>query len=173
MKATLGMGCFWCTEAVFQQLKGVTKVTSGYSGGDMDNPSYDDVSSGSSGHAEVTQIEFNPGEISYKDLLYVFFHIHNPTTMNRQGADVGTQYRSVIFYHDDEQKKVAEEALIEAQKDYDEKIVTEIVPFQSFYPAEKYHQNYYKNNQDFPYCQIVIDPKIQKLKKIAADKMKS
>ena len=166
------MGCFWCTEAVFQRLKGVKKVISGYSGGTNENPSYEDVSSGESGHAEVSQIEYDPNEISYEDLLYVFWRIHNPTTINQQGADVGTQYRSAIFYHDEEQKKLAENSKKQAQKLYDNKIVTEILPFKKFYPAENYHQDYYNKNKFYPYCQVVIDPKIKKLQKILNNKLK-
>ena len=172
IKATFGMGCFWCTEAVFQRLKGVKKVTSGYSGGKMKNPTYEDVSSGESGHAEVSQIEFDLSVISYEDLLYVFWRIHNPTTMNQQGADVGTQYRSVIFYHNEEQKKLAENSKKEAQKLYENKIVTEILPFDKFYPAENYHQDYYNKNKFYPYCQVVIDPKIKKLQEILNNKLK-
>ena len=172
IKATFGMGCFWCTEAVFQRLKGVKKVTSGYSGGKMKNPTYEDVSSGESGHTEVSQIEFDLSVISYEDLLYVFWRIHNPTTMNQQGADVGTQYRSVLFYHDEEQKKYAENSKKKAQKLYENKIVTEILPFEKFYPAENYHQDYYNKNKFYPYCQVVIDPKIKKLQKILNNKLK-
>lgn len=163
------MGCFWCSEAIYQQLKGVKKVTSGYSGGELPHPSYDDVSMGTTGHAEVIQIEFDPQEISYEDILYVFWRIHNPTTLNKQGADIGTQYRSVIFYHDEEQKKIAEKTKQEAQKEYEDTIVTEISPYTDFYEAEDYHKNYFKNNRDYPYCSFVIDPKIQKLKLIAKD----
>ncbi len=166
-KATLGMGCFWCSEAVFQQLKGIKKVTSGYSGGELPHPSYDEVSAGNTGHAEVIQIEFDSQEISYEEILYVFWHIHNPTTLNKQGADVGTQYRSVIFFHNNEQKIIAEKTKQEIQKEYEDLIVTEISPYTSFYEAEDYHKNYYKDNREYPYCQIVIDPKIQKLKLIA------
>lgn len=171
--ATLGMGCFWCSEAIFQQLKGIKKVTSGYSGGELPHPSYDEVSAGNTGHAEVIQIEFDPNEISYEEILSVFWHIHNPTTLNKQGADVGTQYRSVIFYHNDEQKKIAEKTKQEAQKEYEDLIVTEISPYTNFYEAEDYHKNYYKNNKEYPYCQIVIDPKIQKLKLIAKNQLAS
>ena len=167
-----GGGCFWCTEAAFQRLKGVKKVISGYSGGTNENPSYEDVSSGESGHAEVSQIEYDLNEISYEDLLYVFWRIHNPTTMNQQGADVGTQYRSVIFYHNEEQKKLAENSKKEAQKLYENKIVTEILPFDKFYPAENYHQDYYNKNKFYPYCQVVIDPKIKKLQEILNNKLK-
>ena len=172
-KATLGMGCFWCSEAIFQQLKGIKKVTSGYSGGELPHPSYDEVSAGNTGHAEVIQIEFDSQEISYEEILYVFWHIHNPTTLNKQGADVGTQYRSVIFYHNDEQKISAEKTKQEVQKEYEDLIVTEISPYTSFYEAEDYHKNYYKNNKEYPYCQIVIDPKIQKLKLIAKNQLAS
>ena len=162
--ATFGGGCFWCTEAIFKSIKGVKKVVSGYSGGNVENPSYELVSTNSSGHAEAVQITFDTKIITYNDLLYIFLKTHNPTTLNRQGADVGTQYRSVIFYHD-EQKKVAEKAINKAQNEYNEKIVTEIVPFENFYEAENYHQDYYKKNPDKMYCKLVIDPKIQKLKK--------
>ena len=162
--ATFGGGCFWCTEAIFKSIKGVKKVVSGYSGGKEKDPSYELISTGSTKHAEAIQITFDPKLISYADLLYIFLKTHNPTTLNRQGADVGTQYRSVIFYHD-EQKKVAEKAINKAQNEYNEKIVTEIVPFENFYEAENYHQDYYKKNPDKMYCKLVIDPKIQKLKK--------
>ena len=171
-KATFGMGCFWCTEAVFQRLKGVKKVTSGYSGGTMKNPSTDDVHYKDTGHAEVSQIEFDPKEISYEDLLYVFWRIHNPTTLNQQGADIGPEYRSVIFYHDEEQKKLAEKSKEESQKLYDGQIVTEIVQYKNFYSAESYHQDFYKKNKYSPYCQIVIDPKINKLQEILNNKLK-
>lgn len=163
-KATLGMGCFWCSEAIYQQLRGIKKVTSGYAGGELSNPTYDDICSGTTGHAEVVQIEFDPSEISYEDILYVFWRIHNPTSLNKQGADVGSQYRSVIFYHDEEQEKIAKKTKADAQKEYEELIVTEISPYSMFYEAEKYHQDYYKNNQDYPYCKVVIDPKINKLR---------
>ena len=169
-KATFGMGCFWCTEAVFQNIKGVKKVTSGYSGGNKKNPTSDDIYYGNTGHTEVSQIEFDPKEVSYVELLYVFWRIHNPTTLNQQGADVGAQYRSVIFYHDEEQKKLAENSKKEAQKLYDGRIVTEIVKYKDFYPAEDYHQNFYKKNKQSPYCQIVIDPKIRKLQEILKNK---
>lgn len=172
-KATLGMGCFWCSEAIYQQLKGIKKVTSGYAGGELPHPTYEEVAAGNTGHAEVIQIEFDTDEISYENILYVFWHIHNPTTLNKQGADIGTQYRSVIFYHTDEQKQIAERTKAEVQKEYEDLIVTEISPYTSFYEAEDYHKNYYKNNQEYPYCQIVIDPKIQKLKLIAKDQLVS
>ncbi len=165
---TLGSGCFWCTEAVFQQLKGVESVVSGYSGGHVENPSYEQVVTGRTGHAEVCQIQFDPEQISYEDILEVFFGTHDPTTLNRQGNDIGTQYRSVIFYHSEEQRKTAEQA----KKDIDESgtwknpIVTEIVPYEKFYPAEDYHQNYYKNNPTQGYCRMVIAPKLNKFEKV-------
>lgn len=164
---TLGSGCFWCTEAVFQQLKGVKSVTSGYSGGTVENPTYQQVSTGRTGHAEVCQIMFDPEQISYAEILEVFFSTHDPTTPNRQGHDVGTQYRSVIFYHSEEQKETAERI----KKEFDEKktwknpIVTEIVPFQKFFKAEDYHQNYFRNNPNQGYCQLVIAPKLNKFEK--------
>lgn len=163
--ATLAGGCFWCTEAIFKRLKGVESVTSGYAGGDMENPGYGAVSSGKTGHAEAIQIKFDPKIISYQKLLEVFFKLHDPTTLNKQGADVGTQYRSVIFYHDETQKQAAEEMKKKVEKSgiYPNPIVTQIVPFTNLYKAEDYHQNYYEQNQSAPYCQIVIDPKIQKL----------
>ncbi len=164
--ATLGGGCFWCTEAVFDELKGVESVESGYSGGTVANPSYQLVCTGTTGHAEVVQITFDPAVISYKQLLQVFFTVHDPTTLNRQGADVGTQYRSVIFYHSDEQKRVAEEVIkeVEAQKIWDGKIVTELVPAKPFYNAEDYHQEYFSNNPSQPYCRVVIAPKVKKFR---------
>ena len=163
--ATFAGGCFWCTEGIFQRLRGVKEVVSGYSGGEKENPTYEEVSSGVTGHAEVIQITFDPTKISYKDLLYVFFKTHNPTTLNRQGNDVGTQYRSVIFYHDEGQKKVAQDLIksLESQKVYESPIVTEVVVFKNFYKAEDYHQNYYNENPDKMYCKLVIDPKIKKL----------
>ncbi len=163
--ATLAGGCFWCIEAVFKKLKGVEQVISGYSGGSTDNPHYDNVSLGNTGHAESVQITFDPTTISYSTLLDVFWHLHDPTTLNRQGADIGSQYRSVIFYHNDEQKRIAEEskeALIKA-KTYHDPIVTQIVPFEKFFKAEDYHQDYYTTNNSNPYCRVVIDPKITKL----------
>lgn len=163
---TLGMGCFWCTEAIYQQLKGIQKVTSGYAGGTQEKPTYEQVCTGETGHAEVTQVEFNPEEISLENILYVFWRMHDPTTKNRQGADIGNQYRSIILYSSDEQKKIAEKSKKEAQALYSDPIVTEIKPLRTFYPAEKYHQNYYNDNRDYPYCRYVIDPKISKLKKI-------
>jgi len=172
--ATFGAGCFWCTEAVFQRLKGVIKVESGYSGGTVPNPTYEAVCSGKTGHAEVTQISFDPSVISFSELLQVFFKTHDPTTLNRQGADVGTQYRSVIFYHNDEQKKIAEQLKLEldSAKIWDNPIVTEISQFKKFYKAEDYHQNYYNNNSNEPYCSFVITPKLEKFEKIFKNKLK-
>jgi peptide-methionine (S)-S-oxide reductase len=163
--ATLANGCFWCTEAVFQRLKGVTSVQSGYAGGHRENPSYYEVSSGESGHAESLQIEFDPKIISFETLLHIFFATHDPTTLNRQGNDVGTQYRSEIFYHDDEQKQIAEKVKAELDKSgaYKDPIVTAITQFTNFYPAAEEHKNYYENNPNAPYCRVVIDPKIRKL----------
>ncbi len=172
--ATLAAGCFWCTEAVFDQLRGVVKVESGYSGGEKPNPSYEDVCSGDTGHAESIQITFDPGQISYKELLQIFFTTHDPTTLNRQGADLGTQYRSAIFYHDQEQEKVAKDVVrdFESSKVWKRPIVTEIVPFKSFYKAEDYHQEYYKKNSSQPYCRVVIEPKIAKLRQHYREKLK-
>jgi peptide-methionine (S)-S-oxide reductase len=163
--ATLAGGCFWCTEAIFKRLKGVLAVTSGYAGGKMENPSYEEVSSGSTGHAEAIQIEFDPKIVSYETLLGVFFKLHDPTTLNQQGSDIGTQYRSVIFFHDEKQKKTAEKVRtgIEEAKIYQNKVITEILPYSSFYKAEDYHQDYYDKNTYAPYCQVVIDPKLKKL----------
>jgi peptide-methionine (S)-S-oxide reductase len=164
---TLGGGCFWCTEAVFEDLKGATRVESGYSGGTVVGPSYEQVCSGRTGHAEVSQITFDPKVISLKQILEVFFTVHDPTTLNRQGNDVGTQYRSVIFYRNDEQKAVAQEAIeeIEAEKIWKGKIMTELAPFKAFYKAEDYHQEYYRLHGEAPYCQAVIDPKVAKFRK--------
>jgi len=172
--ATLGEGCFWGSEAIFQRLKGVIKVESGYSGGNVPNPSYEAVCTGKTGHAEVVQITFDPLIISYKELLEIFFSTHDPTTLNRQGADVGTQYRSVIFYHNDEQRKTAEKLKEELNKSkiWENPIVTEISPFKNFYKAEDYHQNYYNNNSHQPYCSFVISPKLEKLKKYFKSKLK-
>lgn len=165
--ATFAGGCFWCTEAIFKRLKGVHNVTSGYAGGTTEKPSYQQVSDESTGHAECVQITFDPAIISYKQLLEVFFKLHDPTTVNQQGNDVGTQYRSVIFYHSDEQKDTAERVKKEIEESgiYTDAIVTEIIPFIHFYTAEDYHQNYYDKNKNYPYCQVVIDPKIKKLYK--------
>lgn len=166
--ATFGSGCFWCTEAIFQQLKGVQKVESGYSGGARPNPTYEQVSSGATGHAEVTQITFDPSLISFDELLEVFWKTHDPTTLNRQGADVGTQYRSVIFYHNENQKQVAEsyKSKLDASGSWDKPIVTEISAYSAFYKAEDYHQNYYNNNKRAPYCTFVIGPKLEKFEKV-------
>ena len=164
-KATFAGGCFWCTEAVFNNLKGVNNVVSGYTGGETSDPAYEVVSTGNTGHAEAIQITFDPKIISYSDLLRIFWVTHEPTTKDRQGPDVGTQYRSVVFYHDKEQKKQAEEVKNEAQKLYDSLIVTEIVSFKKFFKAENYHQDYYSKNSKAFYCKIVIDPKIRKLQK--------
>lgn len=171
--ATLAGGCFWCLEAVYQQLKGVEKVVSGYSGGHVENPSYQAVCTGATGHAEVVQITFDPQVISYDDLLRIFFTIHDPTTLNRQGADVGTQYRSAIFYHDAEQQRIAEAVIaeIEAAKIWPDPIVTQVTPFQAFYPAEEYHQNYYRRNPYQGYCQVVIAPKVAKFRQMYFDKL--
>src|SRR5258705_10954923 len=162
-KATFGAGCFWCSEAVFLNVNGVSKVVSGYSGGKVKNPSYREVCTGLTGHAEVTQITYDPKVVSFEDLLEVFWQAHDPTTLNRQGADEGTQYRSVIFYHNEQQKLIAEKSKLAAQADFSRPIVTEIVPFTKFYPAEDYHQGYYDLNSRQPYCQMVITPKLEKL----------
>lgn len=173
--AVFGGGCFWCSEAIFSQLKGVKKVVSGFSGGTVPNPSYKEVCTGKTGHAECIEITYNPEEISYPELLEVFWDTHDPTTLNRQGADVGSQYRSVIFYTDEEQRKLATEykERLEKEKIWDKPIVTEIVRFDKFYSAEAYHQEYYENNPDQAYCRIVITPKVEKFRKIFADKLKS
>ena len=165
--ATLAGGCFWCTEAIFKRLRGVMSVKSGYAGGLMENPSYEEVSEGSTSHAEAVQITFNPNIIPYERLLDIFWATHNPTTLNRQGNDMGTQYRSAIFYHNDGQKEKALRSKEEMEKSgmYKDKIVTEIAPFTNFYEAEGHHQNYYDRNLEYPYCQFVINPKIQKLLK--------
>ena len=163
--ATLAGGCFWCTEAIFEKLKGVTKVTPGYGGGWVENPTYEQVCGGKTGHAESIQMEFNPEIISLNTLLDIFFHLHDPTTVNRQGNDVGPQYRSAIFYHSLQQKETTQKIIKQLQDSgkYPERIVTEVVPFKNFYPAEDYHQNYYQRNTSQPYCQVIIDPKINKL----------
>jgi peptide methionine sulfoxide reductase msrA/msrB len=170
--ATFGGGCFWCTEAIFQQLRGVLLVESGYSGGNIDNPSYRAVCEGTTGHAEVIQVIFDPDEITYKDLLRIHLSTHNPTTLNQQGADKGTQYRSVIFAHNDEQKEIAEGVIEELQDVFDEPIVTEIKPFQVFHKAEDYHQDYYEKNSNAGYCQAVINPKLGKARKLFKEKLK-
>lgn len=173
-KATLGGGCFWCLEAVYQELAGITEIVSGYAGGDLPNPTYRQVSSGTSGHAEVVQLTYDPGQISYRQILQVFFTIHDPTTRNRQGADVGPQYRSIILYHDQDQREIAEEVIseIEAEDLYPAPVVTEIAPLKAFYPAEEYHQNYYRDNPEQAYCQFVIVPKLAKFRKQYLDKLK-
>ena len=171
--ATLGGGCFWCTEAVFQEVKGVDKVVSGYSGGTVPgHPTYREICSGLTGHAEVIQITFDANVISFEDIVVIFMTTHDPTTLNRQGADRGTQYRSVIFYHDDSQKEISELVLRKIQAYYDNRIVTEISPLDVFYEAEKEHQDYYRNNQDSGYCSFVINPKLSKLRQLHADKLK-
>jgi peptide-methionine (S)-S-oxide reductase len=172
--ATFGSGCFWCTEAVFQRLDGVVKVESGYSGGTVANPTYKAVSAGTTGHAEVTQITYDPNKISFADLLQVFWKTHDPTTLNRQGADIGTQYRSVIFYHSDQQKQLAEKYKkeLDASGAWKDPIVTEIAPFKAFYKAENYHQDYYNNNKMQPYCMFVIGPKLEKFEKVFKNKLK-
>ncbi len=170
-KATLGGGCFWCVEAVFDRLRGVERVVSGYAGGSVPNPSYRQVTTGTTGHAEVVQVTFDPDEVSYRTLLEVFFTTHDPTTLNRQGADRGTQYRSVILYHDEEQRQTAEAVRAEMAGVWDDPIVTEIAPLDTFYEAEAYHQDYYANNAAQPYCQAVIAPKVAKLRKQHLDKL--
>jgi peptide-methionine (S)-S-oxide reductase len=172
--ATFGAGCFWCVEALFQRLKGVDRVVSGYAGGYVDDPSYEQVCTGNTGHAEVTQILYDPQKISYDELLEVFWKTHDPTTRDRQGNDVGTQYRSVIFYHDEEQKTLAESyrEKLEHERIWDRPIVTEIESFKKFWPAEGYHQNYYNNNRGQGYCNLVITPKLEKFTRIFKDKIK-
>jgi peptide-methionine (S)-S-oxide reductase len=172
---TFGSGCFWCSEAIFERVKGVTKVVSGYTGGNIPNPTYEAVCSGKTGHAEVIQITYDPKIVSYDELLEIFWKTHDPTTLNRQGADVGTQYRSVIFYNDEDQKKKAENYKAELNKAgiWKDPIVTEISPLKKFYPAEKYHQDYYEQNPNQGYCSFVITPKIEKFEKIFKDKLKA
>lgn len=172
--ATLAGGCFWCLEAVFSEMEGVHNVTSGYTGGSTINPSYEDVSTGKTGHAESVQIEFDPRIISFEEILKIFFTMHNPTTMNRQGFDVGSQYRSAIFHHSDEQKKIALSVIrrLDSEKIWGDPIVTEVTPFEHFYKAEDYHQGYYEHNQQKPYCQFVINPKVAKLRKEYYDRLK-
>jgi peptide-methionine (S)-S-oxide reductase len=173
--ATLGGGCFWCLEAVYDQLQGVTDVVSGYSGGEVHNPSYQQVCTGRTGHAEVVQVTFDPSQISYREILEVFFSIHDPTTLNRQGADVGPQYRSAIFYHDEAQKATANALIGEltASKVWGNPIVTQVAPFNTFYPAEDYHQEYFARNPWQGYCQVVIAPKLAKFRKHFAERLKS
>ena len=172
--ATLGGGCFWCIEAIYERVRGVIKVTSGYSGGHVENPTYEQVSTGTTGHAESVQIEFDPTVISYNEILDIFWQIHDPTQLNRQGNDIGPQYRSVIFYHNERQKEIAlkSKAELEKEKIFDKPIVTEITAFKRFYPAESYHKNYYDRNSDEPYCQLVITPKLQKFKKRFSEYLK-
>lgn len=173
-QATFGGGCFWCLDAVYRDLRGVERVASGYSGGKRPNPTYEQVCSGATGHAEVVQITYDPAQVNYRDLLNVFFTIHDPTTPNRQGADVGTQYRSVIFYHNEEQKRIAEEVIrdVESKKIWQDPVVTQIVPLEAFYAAEAYHQDFYRNNPDQAYCRIVIEPKVAKFRKQFLDRLK-
>ena len=170
--ATFGGGCFWCVEAVIQRLKGVEKVVSGYTGGKNDNPTYREVCSGTTGHAEVVQVTFDPEMISYEDLITIFMTSHDPTTLNRQGADRGTQYRSVIYYHDETQKAVAEKVIGALSGYYNDPIVTELSPMGEFFEAEAYHQDYYNNNSFAGYCKVVIDPKINKLRAMYSDRLK-
>lgn len=172
--ATLAAGCFWCVEAVFDDLKGVEDVVSGYSGGKRENPTYQQVCTGATGHAEVVQIKFDPQQISFRDVLRVFFTVHDPTTLNRQGGDIGTQYRSAIFYHTPEQKQIAHEVIeeITAERIYDHPIVTEVTEFTNFYPAEGYHQEYFANNPAQPYCAAVVAPKVRKFRDKFADRLK-
>jgi peptide-methionine (S)-S-oxide reductase len=172
--ATFGTGCFWCTEAIFQQLKGVKKVSSGYSGGHVENPSYKEVCEGTTGHAECIEVVYDPKEVTFDELLEVFWQTHDPTTMNRQGNDIGTQYRSVVFYHNQDQKQKAEKYKAELNKAgaFSDPIITEISPASAFYVAEDYHQNYYNNNGSQPYCYFVIKPKMEKFQKVFKDKIK-
>lgn len=174
--ATFGTGCFWCTEAIFKELEGVISVMPGYAGGHTVNPGYKEVCSGETGHAECTQIVYDPSIISYDELLEVFFKVHDPTSLNRQGNDVGTQYRSVIFYHNDEQKRLAEKYKVELDRSgaYDKPIVTQIAPLEKFYPAENYHHDYYEYNKDKnPYCAVVVRPKLEKFREVFSQKLKA
>lgn len=173
-EATLGAGCFWCIEAVFQELRGVESVVSGYSGGTVPGkPTYREVCSGLTGHAEVVRVRFDPEEISFRDLLVVFLSTHDPTTLNRQGADRGTQYRSVIFYHDAGQEKAAREVIADMQQYFDDPIVTEVSPLTNFYEADPEHQDFYRRNPELGYCRVVIDPKMRKLRKLFASRLKT
>lgn len=174
-KATLGGGCFWCVEAVMEQLNGVERVVSGYAGGDKPNPTYREVCNGTTGHAEVVQITFNEKVISFRDILDVFFTTHDPTTLNQQGADKGTQYRSIILYHDEEQKRIAQEVMasVDASDLWEDPLVTELKPLDIFYEAEAHHQEYYRNNKYQPYCMVVIRPKVAKLRKHFLDRLKA
>ena len=173
-EAIFGAGCFWCIEAVFQQIKGVEKIESGYMGGKIKNPTYREVCSGLTGHAEVVKMTYNPEVISFKDMLEIFWKTHDPTTLNRQGADTGTQYRSVIFYLDEEQKKIATDYKLKLNQEnvFGNPVVTEISPASEFYVAEEYHQNYYNDNGSQPYCTFVVKPKVDKVKKVFAEKLK-
>ena len=171
--ATLAGGCFWCLDAVYRDLRGVEQVVSGYMGGQIANPSYEMVCTGTTGHAEIVEITFDPDVISYRELLEVFFTIHDPTTLNRQGADSGTQYRSAIFYHSPDQKATAEEVIAKVQPLWDDPIVTEVAPADTFYPGEEHHQDYYNNNPNQPYCQVVIEPKVAKARARFLEKLKS
>ena len=172
--ATLAGGCFWCLEAVYDELRGVERVESGYAGGHAPNPSYQQVCTGTTGHAEVVQLTFDPSVVSFRELLEVFFTIHDPTTLNRQGADVGTQYRSAIFYHTPEQRETAEQVIkeLEAQRLWDAPVVTQIVPFTEFYPAEEYHQDYFRRNPGQPYCRVVVAPKVAKFRQKYFEQLK-
>lgn len=174
-KITLGSGCFWCTEAVFQRLNGVSMAESGYSGGQIDNPTYEAVCSGTTGHAEVVQVTFNPSQVSIEEILEVFWKTHDPTTLNRQGNDTGTQYRSSIFYHSEEQRVIAEEYKLKLQDSgaWEDPIVTEIVPFDKFYPAGNYHADYFNKNGNQPYCSFVVAPKVKKFQEVFSSKLKS
>ncbi len=173
-QATLGGGCFWCTEAVYKELKGVLKVLPGYSGGHLKNPSYQEVTTGKTGHAEVVQITFDPEVVSFAEILEIFFKVHDPTTLNRQGNDIGTQYRSVIFYHTEEQKQTSEKVieLLEKENVYDNSVVTEVTAFERFFIAEDYHHNYFERNPNQPYCSFVVSPKVEKFRKIFKEKLK-
>ena len=173
--ATLAGGCFWCLEAVYKELRGVERVVSGYAGGHVSNPTYREVCEGTTGHAEVVQITFDPSAVSYKELLEVFFTIHDPTTLNRQGADVGTQYRSAVFHHTPEQRETAEQVIAEmtAARVWDSPIVTEVAPLEKFYPAEDYHQDYFEKNPTQPYCRAVVEPKVSKFRKLFLDRLKA
>ena len=173
-KATLGGGCFWCTEAIYKSLKGVTEVIPGYSGGVSENPTYQEVCTGNTGHAEVIQITFDNQRITFDEILEIFFKVHDPTTLNRQGNDIGTQYRSVVFYHTDAQKMSAEAliAKINHSAVHPDPVVTEVSPFKTFYPAEDYHHNYFERNKNQPYCSFVVAPKVEKFKKVYIEKLK-
>ncbi len=172
--ATLAGGCFWCLEPAYDELRGVVDVVSGYSGGTVPDPSYEAVCAGTTGHAEVVQVTFDPEEVSFREILEVFFTLHDPTTLNRQGNDVGTQYRSAVFFHSPEQKATAEEVIaeLEREKVWDDPIVTEVAPFTEFYPAEAYHQEYYRRNPQQPYCQVVVAPKVAKFRKRYLERLK-